>query len=150
MKRHGLAHQKGTATVEFALTAPLLIMLMVAVAELGWAFNQYITLIKAVRDGSRYAAANAIAGSQGVMDLNAEVIAQAQELVVYGRPNGTTPRLPGWQTGQVSVVAYGDDHVQVSAAYDYSPIVASVLPFVGPDGAGLNFTMQTATVVRAL
>lgn len=142
--------QKGVATVEFVLTAPLLLLLLFAVAELGWAFNQYITLIKSVRDGARYAAANAYSGSQEIMDLNADLLSNTRELVVYGRPNGTLPRLPGWQTAQVSVTAYGDDHVEISAYYDYTPVVTSVIPFIGPDGLGVDFRLETATVVRAL
>lgn len=143
-------YENGVATVEFVLTAPLLLLLMLAIAELGWAFNQYITVIKSVRDGARYAAANAYSGSQGIMDLNAEVIAETRELVVYGKPNGTAPRLPGWQITQVSVTAYGSDHLQVSAYYDYTPVVTAVIPFIGPEGLAVDFRLETATVVRAL
>lgn len=142
--------QRGTATIEFALTAPLLVLLMLAVAELGWAFNQYITLVKAVREGGRYAAANALTGSQGVLALTPELIAQTSQLVVYGRPNGNTPVLPGWQPSMVNVTGYGSAHVSVSATYPYAPIITSVIPPFFGLGTEFNFTMQTTTVVRAL
>lgn len=147
---HHAQFEEGVAAVEFVLTAPLLLLLMFAIAELGWAFNQYITLIKSVRDGARYAAANAYSGSQEIMDLSADLLSETRELVVYGRPNGTTPRLPGWQTAQVSVTAYGSDHLQVSAYYVYTPVVTSVIPFIGQDGLGIEFRLETSTVVRAL
>lgn len=150
MRTPPVKRQSGTATIEFALTAPLLVLLMLAVAELGWAFNQYITLIKAVRDGSRYAAAHALAGSTGVIDLSAELISDTRDLVVYGRPGGTTALLPDWGTDQVSVATADDDHIQVSASYPYTPIAVSVLPFTGSDGVNLGFTLRTTMVVRAL
>lgn len=150
MPRNFRQRQRGTATVEFALTAPLLVLLMLAIAEFGWAFNQYITLIKAVRDGSRYAASKALSASQGIIALTPELIDNTRELVVYGRPSGTSPRLPGWTTDQVSVTAYGNDHIEVEASFDYAPIVTSIIPFIGTDGLTVGFTMETATVVRAL
>lgn len=150
MSPRRLHRQKGTATVEFALTAPLLVLLMLAVTELGWAFNQYITLIKAVRDGSRYAAANALSASQGIIELTPDLIEQTRKLVVFGQPNGTAPLLPGWSTEKVSITTYGSDHIQVSASYDYSPIVTSIISFIGSDKMKVEFDMRTATVVRPL
>jgi Flp pilus assembly protein TadG len=147
---HIFSRQKGTATIEFALTAPLLILLMLAVAELGWALNQYITLVKAVRDGGRYASAHALGGSQGVISLTPEVIAETRQLVVYGHPTGTTPVLPGWQTSMVNVAGAGSGHISVSASYPYTPVVTSVIPPFFGSATTFSFTMQTATVVRAL
>jgi Flp pilus assembly protein TadG len=48
--------ESGAAMVEFALVAPLLILLASGVIDLGRAFKQYNTLSQAVRDGARFAA----------------------------------------------------------------------------------------------
>ena len=57
--------QRGTATVEFAIVLPLLLVLMFATAELGRLISQYNTLTQSVRDAVRYAAAAAAADSTG-------------------------------------------------------------------------------------
>lgn len=43
----------GASAVEFALLAPILLMLAVGMAQFGMALNQYIMLTEAVRDGAR-------------------------------------------------------------------------------------------------
>lgn len=48
--------ERGQALVELALVAPLLILLLLGTAELGHAFNAYITLVNATREGARLAA----------------------------------------------------------------------------------------------
>ena len=47
--------EDGAATIEFALVVPLLIMLIVAVVELGFMFNAYQGLQAAAREGARLA-----------------------------------------------------------------------------------------------
>jgi Flp pilus assembly protein TadG len=43
----------GASAVEFALLAPILLLLAVGMAQFGMALNQYIMLTEAVRDGAR-------------------------------------------------------------------------------------------------
>ena len=81
------ARQGGAVIVELAIVLPIMLFLMLATAEFGRAFFQYNTLTKAVRDGGRYAAANALAGSLGTLDVNA-IAAETQQLVVYGNAIG--------------------------------------------------------------
>ena len=45
--------EDGQATVEFALVAPLLVVLVLAIAQLGILFNNWITLTDAARAGAR-------------------------------------------------------------------------------------------------
>jgi Flp pilus assembly protein TadG len=54
--RELVRRESGAAMVEFALVAPLLILLASGVIDLGRAFKQYNTLSQAVRDGARFAA----------------------------------------------------------------------------------------------
>ncbi len=48
--------EKGANLVEFALLAPLLILLLLGIVELGFKFSQFNELRHGVREGARYAA----------------------------------------------------------------------------------------------
>ena len=52
----GRRGQNGQGAVEFALTMPLVFALILGVIELGVAFNAYVTVTNAAREGARAAA----------------------------------------------------------------------------------------------
>lgn len=56
MRRPGVDHEAGAALVEFAVLAPLLIVLIFGVVEFGYLFAQYNEIRHAAREGGRYAA----------------------------------------------------------------------------------------------
>lgn len=56
MSRRRLRNEKGQTLVEFALVAPLLLVIVFAVVQFGVAYNHYITLTDATRVGARKAA----------------------------------------------------------------------------------------------
>ncbi len=49
-------NEKGQSLIEFALVLPLLIIIVVGIAEFGWLFNGKITLTSAAREGARVVA----------------------------------------------------------------------------------------------
>ncbi|MCG9480154.1 MAG: pilus assembly protein [Actinomycetia bacterium] len=51
-----IKQQKGAAAVEFAIILPVLIMLIFGIYQFGIAYNRYITLTHAAREGARVAA----------------------------------------------------------------------------------------------
>jgi Flp pilus assembly protein TadG len=51
--------EKGAALVEFAVLAPLLIILVLGIVEFGWLFGQYNDVRHGAREGARFAAVNA-------------------------------------------------------------------------------------------
>lgn len=55
MKRN----ERGANLVEFALLAPLLILLVFGIIEFGWLFGQFNDVRHGVREGARFAAVNA-------------------------------------------------------------------------------------------
>ncbi len=144
--------ERGIAAVEFAIVLPLLLLMMLATAELGRAFYQYDTLTKAVRDGARYIAGVAYSGTTGTISLTASDIQITRNLVVYGNiAGGNTPLLPGLSASDVSVSAVDAIHVQVAAAYPYSPIFASLPTFgLGPADLSTTFTLTADVTMRAL
>ena len=46
----------GASAVEFALVLPILLALLMGILEFGWAFNGFITVTGAAREGARIAA----------------------------------------------------------------------------------------------
>lgn len=50
--------EDGAALVEFALIAPLLILLVLGIVEFGWLFGQYNDVRHGAREGARFAAVN--------------------------------------------------------------------------------------------
>ena len=48
-------NERGVALLEFALVAPILILLVLGILEFGWLFNGWITINGAAREGARIA-----------------------------------------------------------------------------------------------
>ena len=55
MKSQRSQREAGSNLLETALVIPLLILMVVGVADLGRAFQTHITLLNAAREGARYA-----------------------------------------------------------------------------------------------
>jgi len=49
-----LQRQRGVAAVEFALFAPLLLTLVIGIAQFGWMFGNYVMVANAASSGARY------------------------------------------------------------------------------------------------
>lgn len=144
--------ERGVAMVEFAIILPLMMLLILGVTELGRALIRYNVLTKAVRDGARYAAAYALLGSTGTVNVDVQLQTEVRNLVVYGNTAGTgTPLMSGLSTDQVAVVDVGGGDVRVDAHYPYEPVLGSTLQTFG-FGAPipLSFDMQASISMRAL
>lgn len=143
--------QRGTAMVEFAIVAPLLLFLILATFEFGRMISQYNTLTKAVRDGARYAASTAAGGTTGVVNITSSIQSTVRNLVVTGTANGSGgPLLPGTAPA-VSVTDGGNGYVSVSASYAYQPLIGASLPTFGLGARiPLTITLNAQTIMRAL
>jgi Flp pilus assembly protein TadG len=144
--------QRGLALVETAITLPFLLFVMLAASEITFAFVQHTTLTKAVRDGVRYAADEAIDGTL-TFNLTAAIQNDTRRLVVYGNTAGVgAPAAVGLTVGNVTVTNLGNDIVEVSLTYPYSGILGSVLPTFGygPNNISLLFNMDATVAMRAL
>lgn len=71
--------QRGQAVVEFALTVPLFLMLLLASIEFGLLINGHMVLANAVREGARAAALG-----QQINTVNSRIISQSGTLTVTG------------------------------------------------------------------
>ena len=97
--------EKGQALVEFALVAPLLLLLLFGIIQFGIAFNNSLTLTDAVRAGARAAIVNGPSGAS----------AAAKQAVLASAPNLNQTAL-----GSGVTVTVGTTDVTVSATYPYS------------------------------
>lgn len=144
--------QHGAALVETVVVTPLLLFIILATAEITNAFVDHNTLSKAVRNGARYLASNAIIGTTGVVSLTVPVIASTQNLVVFGNVAGSgTPVLPGLAAANIQVSDLGNNNVQVTANYAYTGLLGGTLPSlgIGPD-TSLVMNLQASVSMRAL
>ncbi|HEV7640759.1 MAG TPA: TadE/TadG family type IV pilus assembly protein [Gaiellaceae bacterium] len=107
-----LHNEDGQAAAEMALILPLLAAILLAIAQFGIAFNNYITLTDATRAGARKAAVSRFVGDNGT-SAGAAVRAAASNLKQSGPGslsvdvNATNWTVPG-------------SEVTVTATYPYS------------------------------
>lgn len=74
--------QRGQSLVEFALIAPILLILFLGMCDFGWILHQQIQMDNATREGGRRGAVGA---------SNATIISRMQEICSFGlRPNEIT------------------------------------------------------------
>lgn len=99
-----LRQQSGAAAAEMALVAPLLIILMFGSMELGHYFYSEHVVVKAVRDGARYAARQGFTNyTCPGATIGGSVVADTQRVTRTNQvAPGGTPRLADW-TNDASV-----------------------------------------------
>jgi hypothetical protein len=132
--------QRGVALVEFALVAPLLLIMTFIVTEYSRALYQYNTLTKSVRDAARYLSVQSPGSG----------IAQSRNLIVYGNLGGTgSPLAIGLSTSQVpdpiwafsgALPVINTVTVKITG-YTFTPLFGSVF--------GLNFGNITYADISA-
>jgi len=145
--------QGGVAMVEFTIIIPVLLLMLLGVSEIGRAIVRYNALTKAVEAGARHAAQYALFGTTGVVNLDAQLVSEAQNVVVFGNPNGNgAPVLPGFGAANVTVTAVSTEEVRVDATFPYVPLFGSGIPSfgTGSNPGALTFNMATAVTMRAL
>jgi len=148
--------QQGLAAVEFTIMLPLLLLIALAITELGRGLYQYNTLSKAVHDGARYLSDRAV-NNLGVVDITGYE-APTKNLVICGTLAGecqgdellknfssrgsvtVTPESITMTNGEIA------DFIKVSATYTFDPL------FDGLSALGYSMVPDfTATAVeRAL
>lgn len=141
------SRQSGLAVVEATIVLPLLLLMMLAIAEFGRALYQYNTLTRAVRAASQIPLISEVesgAGREG----------RLKNLIVYGSPqSGGTPILQGLTVDDV-VVTYptidGDGYYKIDVSYDWVPIFGSGLNTFFGGFISLEFPLKTSMTVREL
>ena len=109
----------GAAIIEFALVAPLLLVLVWGIIETGRAFYTINTLASAVRDGARYGAACDL-GAYGTAPVLTGTVCEAEIRNVVA--TAFQPLGPPLATTNVTPTVVGGNRIRVEASYDYQPI----------------------------
>ncbi|HEV2596075.1 MAG TPA: TadE/TadG family type IV pilus assembly protein [Sphingomicrobium sp.] len=157
----------GNAAVEMAMVTPLLLTLMLGCAELGNYFWNEHTLLKAVRDGARFAARQPFANySTCTGSPGGTVVTDTQNVVMYGALTGSNKLTPNITASNISVTQScfttvgsqtmtglytGDTNgahvVTVAATVTYRPVIAVALGF---SGVGTQLYAQSQAAVSGL
>jgi Flp pilus assembly protein TadG len=152
----GSRPQSGLAMVEFALSVPVLLLLMFATFEFGHFLIQYSTLNDAVRNASRYLAGKAFNGTTGTLFTGSDwssLVTQGTNLAVFGNIAGTgTPVLPSLNSANITVTPdLVDRYITVTAAYPYQPLFGAAIPtFMGGGSMSTAFTLNISVTMSAL
>ena len=150
------ARQRGAVLVEMVLVTPILLVLLLVTADLTRAFIEHNTVTKAVRNGARYVAANAFEGTTGVVNIDATLAIETQNLVVYGSTTplgGATPVVPGLTPANITIAQVaGTDDITVSATYALGGLFGPVLPINLYTGNTISAarTLRATVTMRAL
>ena len=159
---------RGAAAAEMALVAPLLCAIMIGSVEVGsYFYNEHI-LVKAVRDGARYAARQGFSNYENLgacaNPTNATMIANVKALVRTSLLANGTDRFPdiqdsditlstsckATQGGQSMTGIYrgrttGAPIIKVQASVDYEPVIGAAFGFSGI-GLKLNASQEAAVM----
>jgi len=134
----------GTTLVEFALTAPLVLLLLIATLDFGRALNAYVTVSNASREGLRYAALNTSASADVTAEVAKRVVPlDTSKLTVtaqYSNDGGAT--WVAWATGGAGAVTARSTVVRVSVSYPWSAVTALTGAFFGGGSGSATFTTE--------
>lgn len=117
---HSLAERRtlGQSLVETAIVLPILLLLLAAVVDFGRAFDAYIVLTNAVREGARF----------GVNRQPPPSPAQITDIVIEDvMGSGTNISAMGGFTATNVTVITGTGGVTVTAWYDYNLFFAGLI-----------------------
>lgn len=109
-KRRLIRRERGQAMTEFAIVLPVFLLLLLGIAQLGIAFNNYIQLTDAVRAGARYGAP---ASCSGICDRSDLIKQKVKDSAANLNPDDIDPIdvNSSWQPGT---------DLSVCASYPYS------------------------------
>lgn len=137
----GAGEEKGVALVEFALVAPILLVILLGILEFGKAFNYWIDQTQLASAGARWAVVNAAPGKCADGTTTATTLQQYIQCQADTRElrNGGTNSLPNRAkvcisfppvTGHTSPLVGDPVRVTVTAAYRWLPLIGQKLKVV--------------------
>lgn len=87
--------RSGSVGVEMALVTPVILILMFGLVDLGNYFMSEHAVVKAVRDGARYASRRGFA-EYSCASASTDVVTKTRAITRTGTISGGTARLVGW------------------------------------------------------
>ncbi len=99
--------RRGSAAVEFVLSLPMMLALLFVGMEAGHFFWTEHKLVKAVRDGARFAARSEIdllCNDDGSINIDADLATAIRNVTATGQvADGGTSKVPGWDADDVVI-----------------------------------------------
>ena len=96
--------ERGQSLIEFALTAPMLIVLLLGLVEMGHAFNSYMTIVAASRDSARLGAQLGVTSTTSLPTLRNLIVSETERL-----ENAPIPNTPVTSTGNSTTGKSGNN-----------------------------------------
>jgi hypothetical protein len=136
-----LRHDEAASTVEFALVAPLLFLLLVGILDLGRAVNAFVTVSNAAREGSHYAILHPTAAPAAIASaVRARVVPLDETQVVVSSSYYSGSTFAPWPLGGIpaSSPAPSAVPVRVSVCYPWSAatFIGRFFPATSPAPCG--------------
>jgi Flp pilus assembly protein TadG len=119
-RRRGRRRERGQSLVEFALTAPILIMLLIGLIELGNGLNAYLTVLASARDAARLGAQGS-ASDTAMANLVQDETDRLSTVIPTSCGGGTAPG-----TCITHTTLSGVDTVRVEVCYNHPLIVTGL------------------------
>ena len=133
MRRFRRRRQDGQALVEFAIVANLLVVLLLAIAQFGIVWMNYIAVTDAAREGARRAAVNRSSGQAAMISsATSAARAAAPSLQQSNLSIAVTSQSGSWNQG---------DPIEVTVRYPYA---LTILGWAAKTGF-----LSSSTVMRA-
>lgn len=141
--------ERGTSTIEFAMTAPLLLLLLLGILDFGRALNAYVTVSNASREGLRFAARNPAASADvaGAVAARSVPLDTSRLTVTTEYTNNSGATWVAWTTGGGKAVEAHKTVVRVRVSYPWSAVTTLVGAFFIA-GTG-SATFSTSSTGRA-
>jgi hypothetical protein len=136
--------ERGQSLIEFALTAPVLIVLLLGLVEMGHAFNSYMTIVAAARDSARLGAQIGASGPSQTDTLKNLVVTETERLANAPIPTTCNGNHAGIciTTGQQATTPTIDRWVRVKVCYSHSMVIGV------PGILGDTINMCSSTKIR--
>jgi len=152
----------GTASIEMALVLPILLILLFAITEFGYLYQQYTALNVMQRSAARYLSKHLDPGINGVVDLTSDTaldhIAKAKQLILKGTTdvNSVTdlPRFSGLTDDDISVAhsPNNNDVIVITTQFTFKPFLgqAQFPNFLGGEDVVLSFQLPASMAIRVV
>ncbi|HEU4759479.1 MAG TPA: TadE family protein [Dehalococcoidia bacterium] len=139
-KGSGTRGERGQSLVEFALIAPLFLVLVFAIVDFGMGFHAWITVTNSAREGARYAAVGA--PKSGATSCSPLPAAGTIERRVCDTAAGLTATKMTLSVTNAQGQPGGSVVVRVDYRYDLITPLAGLVQFISGDvlGSTINFS----------
>jgi Flp pilus assembly protein TadG len=114
----------GQGLVEFTLTLPLLLLIVIGTLDLGRIFFAYMTITNASREGAFYATSNPPTNATNISNIQARARAEADGVIIVPGQMTVTSSCP---SGSCAADTNNSNPVRVTVSYPFQLITTQIL-----------------------